>query len=79
MRVNPCIGAQLSATAHRQPTYSSHHHHPYHCHDHRHHHDYDHRHHRFYRHYDFNDFDDRDRLGNKMLKYMECLHILGRL
>ena len=39
MRVNPCIGAQLTATAHRQPTYSSLHHcHHYHDHHHHHHH-----------------------------------------
>ena len=40
MRVNPCIGAQLTATAHRQPTYSSLHHcHHYHHYDQHQHHD----------------------------------------
>ena len=53
MRVNPCIGAQLTATAHRQPTYSSLHHcqHCHHYDQHQHHdqddHQHDHDHHAY--------------------------------
>ena len=41
MRVNPCIGTQLTASAHRQPTYSSHLHHHLHHDDHSHQHNLD--------------------------------------